>query len=193
MAEKTECLKKSFRKYSFAQNYILRGMNSAEAYVAAGYSPRSAASPTRLLHDPMVINYMKDILRDQQEKLGEIYRADQANIINELTKIAFFDPRKVIRIEDGKANIVDSNKITNVEAAAIAGIEETKQGQLKVKFHSKIDALDKLAKILGLYVEKHEISGKDGQELNIVFDIPRPDKDELKKDELKKVEDNINE
>jgi len=181
MAENlAENLKKSYRKYSFAQNYILRGMNSAEAYVAAGYSPRSTAAPTRLLHDPMVIGYMQRLLQEQQEKLSEVYRADKENIIRELVKIAFFDPRKVVRVENGKARIASSDEITNIEAAAIAGIKEGKHG-IEVKFHDKLEAIDKLAKIFGLYVEKHEISGKDGQALNITFDIPRPNKDELKK------------
>jgi phage terminase small subunit len=113
-------------------------------------------------------------LQEQQEKLGEIYRADKENIINELVKIAFFDPRRVVRIQDGRTRIVDTDEITNVEAAAIAEIAETQQG-LRVKFHSKVEALDKLAKILGLYVEKHEHAGKDGGPLKIILSQLNPE------------------
>jgi len=178
--KKNESIKRAYKKFLFAQNYILRGMNVAEALVAAGYSPKNTATAWKFLKDPTVIRYMQALLQEQQEKLGEVYRADKENVINELVKIAFFDPRRVVRIEGGKAKIVDSSAISNIEAAAISEIAENKQG-LKVKFHSKVDALDRLAKILGLYVEKHEHTGKDGSPLNILFNIPRPDKNELKR------------
>ncbi len=172
--KKNESIKRAYKKFLFAQNYILRGMNVAEALVAAGYSPKNTATAWKFLKDPTVIRYMQALLQEQQEKLGEIYRADKENIINELVKIAFFDPRRVIRIEGGKAKIVDSSNITNIEAAAISEIAETKQG-IKVKFNSKVDALDKLAKILGMYVEKHEHTGKDGQPLNIILSQLNPE------------------
>lgn len=174
---KHENPRRQYKKFLFAQNYILRGMNVPEALAAAGYSPKNTTAAWKFLRDPEVLRYMRAILEDQQEKLGEIYRADKENIINELTKIAFFDPRRVARIEDGRVKIVDSDEITNIEAAAIAEMTETNKG-LRVKFHSKVDALDKLAKILGLYVEKHEVAGKDGEKFNIVFNIPRPDEEE---------------
>jgi len=163
---KSESAKRTYKKFIFAQNYILRGMNAAEALVAAGYSPKSQGEAWKILRDPTVIRYIQAILQEQQEKLGKVYRSDKENIINELLKVAFFDPRRVIRIEDGHVKIVDSEEITNIEAAVIAGVEEGRQG-LKIKFHSKTEALDKLAKILGLYVEKHEHTGKDGGPIEV--------------------------
>ncbi len=166
--KKNESIKRAYKKFLFAQNYILRGMNVAEALVAAGYSPKNTATAWEFLKDPTVIRYMQALLQEQQEKLGEIYRADKENIINELVKIAFADPRRIVRVKDGKLQVMDSDEITNIEAAAIAEVSETKRG-LRIKFHSKVDALDKLAKILGLYVEKHEHTGKDGEPLNIIL------------------------
>lgn len=185
MAEKrkrNESIKRTYKKYLFAQNYILRGLNVTEALIAAGYSPKSQVEAWKFLRDPTVIGYMQALLQEQQEKLGEMYRADKENVINELVKIAFADPRRVARIKDGKLQVLDSDDITNVEAAAIAELAETKQG-LRIKFNSKVEALDKLAKILGLYVEKHEHTGKDGQSLQILFNIPRPAQEELKRSE----------
>lgn len=172
--KKNESIKRAYKKFLFAQNYILRGMNVTEALVAAGYSPKSQGEAWKFLRDPTVIRYMQALLQEQQEKLGEIYRADKENIINELVKIAFADTRRIVRVKDGKLQVPDSDEITNIEAAAIAEVSETKKG-LRIKFHSKVEALDKLAKILGLYVEKHEHTGKDGSPLNIILSQLNPE------------------
>lgn len=177
MAEKrkrNESIKRTYKKILFAQNYILRGMNITEALEAAGYSPKSQGEAWKFLRDPTVIRYMQALLQEQQEKLGEMHRVDRENVINELVKIAFADPRRVARIKNGKLQIIDSDDITNIEAAAIAELAETKQG-LRIKFNSKIEALDKLAKILGLYVEKHEHSGEGGGPLKIILSQLNPE------------------
>jgi phage terminase small subunit len=177
MAEKrkrNESIKRTYKKFLFAQNYILRGMNATEALVAAGYSPKSQGEAWKFLRDQTVRRYIQALLQEQQEKLGEIYRADKENIINELVKIAFADPRRIVRVKDGKLQVMDSDEITNIEAAAIAEVSETKRG-LRIKFHSKVEALDRLAKILGLYIEKHEHTGKDGSPLNIILSHLNPE------------------
>lgn len=165
---RAESVKRTYKKALFAQHYILRGLNIQEALRAAGYSPKNTTTAWKFLRDPAVLRYIQAILQEQQEKLGEIYRADKENIINELIKIAFFDPRRVARIENGKTRIVDTDEITNIEAAAIAEIAETQQG-VRIKFHNKVDALDKLARILGLYIEKHEHTGEAGGPLKIIL------------------------
>lgn len=38
---------------------------------------------------------------------------------------------------------------------------KTKDG-IKIKFHDKLSALDKIGRHLGMFVEKHELTGKDG-------------------------------
>lgn len=172
--KRNESPKRTFKKLLFAQHYILGGMNIAQALQAAGYSPKNSLAAYKFLRDPQVIAYMQALLKEQQEKLGELYRADKENIINELTKIAFADPRRVVRVKGGKLQVIDSDEITNIEAAAIAELAETKKG-LRIKFHSKVEALDKLAKILGLYVEKHEHAGKDGGPLRIILSQLNPE------------------
>jgi len=58
----------------------------------------------------------------------------------------------------------------NYDAArAVAEVSDTRTkaggGNVKVKLHDKKGALDALARHLGLFVERHELTGKDGGEL----------------------------
>lgn len=163
-----------FKRFLFAQNYILRGMTQSEALKAAGWSPKSFLEAHKALRDPRVRKYLAAILEEQQKQFLDIYRTTKENVINELAKIAFADPRRIVRIKDGKLQVVDSDQLDNIEAAAIAEIKETKKG-LQIKFHSKVEALDKLAKILGLYIEKHEYAGKDGGPLRIILSQLNPE------------------
>ncbi len=182
MAEKkkrSENPRVTFKKVLFAQNYVLRGLPMREALKAAGYSPKNINAAYKALRDPAIRRYIAEILKEQHEQLSEMWQASKENVINELTKIAFADPRRVVRIKDGKLQVVDSDELDNIEAAAIAEVYETKKG-LRIKFHSKVEALDKLAKILGLYVEKHEHTGKDGEPIRVLFNIPRPNREELR-------------
>lgn len=179
MQKKKRSIKSTYKKVLFAQSYILKGKPMSEALKDAGYSPTNTTAAWKALHDPAIRRYIVEILKEQQAQLSEMYRADKENIINELIKIAFVDPRRIVRIKGGKLHVVDSDEITNVDAAAIAEISETKKG-IRIKFHNKVEALDKLAKILGLYVEKHEHTGKDGEPIKVLFNIPRPNKDDLR-------------
>lgn len=44
----------------------------------------------------------------------------------------------------------------------------------KFKLADKKGALDSMAKYLGMFIDKHELSGPGGGALNIVSSIPRP-------------------
>ncbi|MDM0043754.1 terminase small subunit [Variovorax dokdonensis] len=72
-----------------------------------------------------------------------------------------FDPRKAPNPEcpecfgrgHGRTFLGDTRKLSAAAAALYAGVKESKEG-FEVKMHSKLDALEKVAKHIGLY-EKH--------------------------------------
>lgn len=111
-------------------------------------------------------------------------------IIQEMSKIAFFDIRKML---DDKGNLLPVHQLDDATAAGIAGIEmdvkdttvtqdiyhddgdEVEVGRanetrtttrtVKVKLADKTKALDSLAKLVGIAVDKVEHTGANGAPL----------------------------
>ena len=99
----------------------------------------------------------------------------------ELAKVGYSDIRKAVRwgeeiaIKDAEGNeaisngvaMLDSAEIDDDTAAAIAEVAQTRDG-IKIKFHDKLGALEKIGKHLGMFVDRHEHSGKDGGPIETV-------------------------
>jgi hypothetical protein len=87
-------------------------------------------------------------------------------LIRELERIAFYDPRDFVQWErrpkfeedeqligfEDVMIVTPSGKLTADQAAAVRSVT-TKSGYLKFETHDKLDALEKLATVLGVYQE----------------------------------------
>jgi phage terminase small subunit len=92
-------------------------------------------------------------------------------VLQEYARLGFFDPRKLFN-DDGSPKGI--HELDDDTAAVLAGLEvmeiwegrgEERQfvGYLKkYKLVDKKGALDSIAKHLGMFVEKHEHTGRDG-------------------------------
>ncbi|WP_363347134.1 terminase small subunit [Methylocystis echinoides] len=158
----------------FAQE-IAKGASQREAYRAAGYEGENEdavdASASRLLTDAKVV------LRVQEIQANAAKRAEITieRTLLELAKIGYADIRKAVRWGEGVAvrdadgnetvsngvSMLDSAAIDDDTAAAIAEVAQTRDG-IRVKFHDKLAALDKIGKHLGMFSERVELTGKDG-------------------------------
>lgn len=138
------------------------------------------------------------------ERLQERNGISRARVADELARIGFSDIRKVVtwRPEaeavktdnDGepsvttiksRVTVLDSSQIDEATAAAVASVSQGQGGTLKIQMHDKVAALDKLARVLRMYNDKVELTGKDGAPLfptapTVIFDeepgtvVPRP-------------------
>lgn len=133
----------------------LKTKNATEAAIRAGYSAKTATTiGSALFRQPYTQQWLKEVL-SKQEKRTEI-TADRT--LKEIARVAFLDPRKVYR-EDG--TLLPVPQMGDDEAAALSEFEETVLAgddkssirTKKIKFHSKIQALDQLAKHFKLYVD----------------------------------------
>jgi len=92
-------------------------------------------------------------LTDRREKvlreLDRIAFADIRDIVQWDRKPRYDDEGNLIEIVD-EANVAPSRLLSRDSAATIKSIRKLKYG-MKFDTHGKLDALDKLAKILGLY------------------------------------------
>jgi len=154
----------------FCREYVI-DHNGTQAAIRAGYSKKTAnEQASRLLANVNILTRVKELDGKKTEELEITHE----RILKEYAKLAFansenfFDWAEGTRVgKDGEefdVGIVLLKRREDIPPdmlAAIQSIEETQQG-IKVKLYDKKSALDSLAKIKGMFVEKHEVSGKDG-------------------------------
>ena len=139
------------RVKTWAKHYVIN-FNATEAAKKAGYSEKSARTAgARLLLDADVKKYLAQLQKEndrQQETLKD-------QLIAELKKLAFANVTDFV----GEGNeIRDITKLARDKTAAVSSIEtvttesifETRK-QVKLKFHSKIAAIDQLGRHVGLF------------------------------------------
>lgn len=172
------------KQQRFVEEYLI-DLNATQAAIRAGYSERTAYSQGQRLLKHVEVAALLQAKREEQSKRTEI-TADR--VLQELARIAFFDPRKLF---DHNGNIKPVQEWDDDTAAVLAGIEAVEEfagrgdereliGYLKkAKVWDKKGALELLGKHLALFTDKVEHSGSIGTpELRVVVkraDKPEPD------------------
>lgn len=160
------------RQSAFVREYLV-DLNAAQAAVRAGYSAKTAEScGPRMLRNAQV---RKEVERLQSERAKRLdLTAD--HVLHELVRIARVDVGEAFT-EDGRLKPLKD--IPEDVRRAIAGLdveelfegvgeERTQVGVVKkVKFWNKVQALELLAKHLGLLRDKVEVSGAGGGALTV--------------------------
>lgn len=180
-ASKKECQKPKPRKAPakkgltdrqklFATEY-LKDRNATQAAIRAGYSPKTAQEQSsRLLSNVMV----RAFVDERAEKIAARIEVTAERIMAEYARIAFADIRRVVKwgadmqaIHDADGNIIgytsgvgviNSDEIDEDAAASISEIAETREG-VRIKLHSKVDALHKLGLELGMFKQGVKVGG----------------------------------
>lgn len=161
----------SVKRKRFCEEYV-KSLNGNEAAILAGYSKKTARNKaSNLLARPEVASYLKQ-LQDEIAKRNEI-TIDE--LIRDLVEMKNLDVADLYD-EDGLS--VDISQLPASFTRCIQEVIETKSG-LKIKFYSKLDAIEKLAKHLGFY-EKDNNQSKAEMSINITVDSQEM-KDELTK------------
>lgn len=161
------------KEQAFCEQYTV-DWNKTKAAQRAGYSPKNpaaaAVSAQRLLKKANVLAYIEECKKDT-ERLAGISRLRSAKT---LAAIAYSD---AAGMREGWVDLKDFELLTDDQKAAIETIEyrteskyvETPDGKellevettwVKIKMHSKLAALDQIAKMFGYYeAEKINHSG----------------------------------
>lgn len=168
MAERGRPLQNA-RHEAFAQA-MAKGQSASDAYVTAGYKPsRSAAS--RLCANVNIEARVAELLNNSADR-AEI---DIARTLKELVRLGTSDIRDAFT-EAG--NLKPPKEWSDDFAAAVASVEVVSRNLgkdadgntevehiHKIKVWDKNSALEKIAKHLGMFVEKVEHTGADGAPL----------------------------
>ena len=170
--------KLTIKEEKFVQG-LLAGMSQREAYSNA-YNASKMKNET--IDSKACVLAKKDKvaarLNELKGKLQERNMVTVERIIQEYARLGFFDPRKLFNDDGSPKGIQELDDDT---AAVLAGLEvmEIYEGKgenrefvgylKKYKMADKKGALDSMAKHLGMFVDKHEITG------NMAFSInPAP-------------------
>lgn len=158
-------------------HYFACGFNKREALLRAGYSEKTAeGNPHSVFNHPFVV---AEVERRQKE-LAKKNNVTAERIVQEFAKIGFSNLGDLVEVNPDGSAYLDMRKITPEQRAALSEftVDEYEEGRgegavavkkFKIKFHDKKGALDSLARHLGMFNDKVEVSG----ELSIVERLQR--------------------
>lgn len=139
----------------FCQEYII-DFNGTQAAIRAGYSPDTA---NVIASENLTKPNIQDRLAELKKKAAESFGITKQQLINELSKIAFFDIRSIYTENNSLKNV---HEFDDKAAGAVAGIEADEiwgfndegdrivTGQTtKVKLNDKIKAIERVSRMLG--------------------------------------------
>ena len=151
----------------FCQRYRL-SFNATEAATGAGYSARTARSQgSRLLTNVDI----QGRLRELAEAASDRNDVTEDRVIEELRRIAFLDVRELFEWDEGRAAYVPSGDLSAEVVAAVQSVkaktttrsvgEATETTvELDLKTYDKLAAIDKLARHLGMFTDKLDVTSK---------------------------------
>jgi phage terminase small subunit len=169
------------KQATFVAEYLISG-NATQAAMAAGYSPKTAYKiGAENLKKPKIASLLAQkqvaIAARQDERLAAM-ELTKERVAREIARISFYDPRKMF---DANGKPFPVYKLDDDTAACVLGIEvleERIDGKVvghvkKYKIADKNSALEKAAKILGMF----EADNGQLQPLIRVVRIPQKDRD----------------
>lgn len=157
----------SVKRRLFADAYVANGGNATQAGIACGLSEKTAYSAgNRLLKHIEVQARIAEL----QQKVAQKFELTAERVLQEVSRLAFFDIRKLV---DNTGRPKAISELDDDTAAALIGLDVVNIGNedkgvgevLKFKMADKKGALDMAMRHLGLLKDKVEVTGKDGAPL----------------------------
>lgn len=142
----------------FVEEYLI-DLNGTQAAIRAGYSARTAnEQAARLLANVSIMSEVRVAMAKRSQRVG----ITQDEVLREYRRLALSDMRRLMTWDADGVSLKHSSELTDDEAACVAEVSETKTkdgGSIKLKVHDKKGALDSVARHLGMFVDKTEVSG----------------------------------
>ncbi len=147
----------------FIENYVANGFNATKAYTATYKTKnRNAAkvSASKLLTIPNVRKFLNYRLETLMTDEG--IENQQRRVLRELEFLAFSNVTDIVSWDGGgNLSVTASDALPDDVRAAIKKFKAT-ANQIEIEMHTKLSALDTLAKIHGMMADRKEITGKVG-------------------------------
>jgi phage terminase small subunit len=151
----------------WVEEYLI-DLNGRQAGIRCGYQPGNASNEARrMLNKPAVAAAI-------DKALAERPGISRTRIVDELAKIAFANAGTFFQWGPDGVKVVDSESLDEEDRAAVSEVTSTETVSdsrttvtTKLKLHDKIGALEKLGKVLRMFVDRQEISGPEGEPVQI--------------------------
>jgi phage terminase small subunit len=145
----------------FVEAY-LQTLNATEAARRSGYSDANA-SCLRILHNPLVWSAIEARMAERRAQNPHL----EQRILEELCRIAFADPRELMRWGPDGVELRPSEVLSPEAAAQVSEVAEGRGGVIRLKKHDKLKALELLGRHLGMFADRlhAEVSGPGGAPL----------------------------
>ncbi len=159
------------KQAAFVAEYLISG-NATQAAIHAGYSPKTAhVIGQENLRKPAIASLLsqkQSVIAARQDERIEAMELTEERVMRETARIAFFDPRKMFAADGRPLAITELDANT---AACIVGLDVLEEysgsgrdrvliGQVKkYKIADKNSALERAAKILGMFKKDNEQPG----------------------------------
>ncbi len=142
----------------FVEAY-LQTLNATEAARRAGYSEPNS-NYANVLRNPLVWSVIEERMAERRAQNPHL----EQRILEELCRIAFADPRDLMRWGPDGVELRPSDELDAAQAAAVDEVSEGRGGVIRLKKHDKIKALELLGRHLGLFADRlhAEVSGPGG-------------------------------
>jgi len=162
------------KQQRFVEEYLV-DLNALQAAIRAGYSKKTAEQQgPRLLGNAGVQKAIQTAMQERSERV----QVDMDEVIREFLRVGLSDMRNVMVWGPDGMTLLPSDQLSDDVAAAVSEVSQTitkDGGTIRLKLHSKMDALDKLARHLGLYApDKVAMTDSEGR------DIGRDPKEEFR-------------
>lgn len=155
----------------FAQE-LAKGKTATEAYVLVGYKDNDG-NASKLA--TKVQDRVKEITGKAADRAGVTIE----RVLNELALIGFSNMQDYMRAGPDGDPCLDFSNLTREQAAALVEVtvEDFKDGRgeeardvrrIKFRLADKRGALVDMGKHLGMFIDKHEHTGKDGSPIEMV-------------------------
>lgn len=162
VSDYTKQLTKQQRR--FAEEYII-DLNGRKAAIRAGYAERSAqVSASHLMNNVAVSKYIDFLLTERSIRTG----IDADMVLRELTAIALsniinyeFDEEGFVKLREGAPDLA-LNAIKGIRRRVRYDDDGNKMVETELQLWDKVSALRMLGQHLKLFIQRHEITGKDG-------------------------------
>ena len=151
MAKKRRVEGRINRKLTIKQHKFIHSY-SGDIKVAAKKAGLSYDYARRLVTKSHILQAIKK----RQDELARKCDIAAQDIISELAAIGFSNMSDYVSLTNGKICLADFSKLSKAQRAAIAEVSQDKDRCIKFKLHSKIAALDKLCRYLGMFERDNE-------------------------------------
>ena len=149
------------RQRLFVEAY-LQSLNASDAARRAGYADPEVNSK-RILEARAVQAAIEARIRERRARNPHV----EQRVLEELCRIAFADPRDLMRWGPDGVELRPSDELDAAQAAAVDEVSEGRGGVIRLKKHDKVKALELLGRHLGLFADRlhAEVSGPGGSPL----------------------------